>query len=385
MELLTVLDSYQAEALQSIQSCQDANTLEEARIHFLGKKKGRLKDLQTELSKATPEQRPAIGKRFNEVKQAVEQAWEARKQELSVPRAQREGFDITLPGTQRLLGRRHPITQTITEFKEIAGRLGFAVAEGPEVEDDYHNFVALNIPEEHPARDPLGAHDTALLLARLARHRGVLVVNDPEGLMRARSKLYLAELAPRFRPETMVSRNPEQLSRFVRSRAQPTVVKPLAGSRGRDVFIVDGSSRNLRGMADVVTRQDYGVAQSFVPGAEQGDTRVVVLEGNILEHGGFPAAIRRVPASDDFRSNLHAGGRAEPAVISDGQRAAITSLAPLMRRDGLFLVGVDFIGETIIEINVFATGGLRDAERFSGVDFCEVILAALQHRVETTR
>lgn len=155
MELLTVLDSYQAEALQSIQSCQDANTLEEARIHFLGKKKGRLKDLQTELSKATPEQRPAIGKRFNEVKQAVEQAWEARKQELSVPRAQREGFDITLPGTQRLLGHRHPITQTITEFKEIAGRLGFAVAEGPEVEDDYHNFVALNIPEEHPARDPL--------------------------------------------------------------------------------------------------------------------------------------------------------------------------------------------------------------------------------------
>lgn len=143
------------EALSFIAACTDTAELEAARISFLGKKKGRLKELQTQLAQATPEERPLIGKRFNEAKQAVEQALESRKQELSQPQAAQESFDITLPGVPFQLGKRHPVTQTISEFKEIAGRLGFNVTEGPEVEDDYHNFVALNIPEEHPARDPL--------------------------------------------------------------------------------------------------------------------------------------------------------------------------------------------------------------------------------------
>lgn len=155
MELLTVLDSYQSEALQAIESCEDPTALEEVRVQFLGKKKGRLRDLQTELGRATPEERPVIGKRFNEVKQAVERALESRKAVLETPVVTQSPFDITLPGKRRVLGKRHPITQTISEFKDIAGRLGFDVADGPEVEDDYHNFVALNIPEEHPARDPL--------------------------------------------------------------------------------------------------------------------------------------------------------------------------------------------------------------------------------------
>lgn len=155
MELLTVLDQYQNDALQAIEACQTSESLEEARILFLGKKKGRLKDLQTELGKATPEQRPVIGKRFNDVKVAVEAALSARKESLATPSQTLPAFDVTLPGKRPALGKRHPVTQTISEFKDIAGRLGFAVAEGPEVEDDYHNFIALNIPDEHPARDPL--------------------------------------------------------------------------------------------------------------------------------------------------------------------------------------------------------------------------------------
>jgi len=155
MELLQVLDRYQAEALQAIEACENATDLEDVRIQFLGKKKGRLKDLQTQLSQATPAERPVIGKRFNEVKQAVEASLEERQVSLSQPAAAVQQFDITLPGIRPQLGKRHPITQTISEFKDIAGRLGFAVTEGPEVEDDYHNFVALNIPQEHPARDAL--------------------------------------------------------------------------------------------------------------------------------------------------------------------------------------------------------------------------------------
>ena len=146
---------YESEALQAIQSAADAAALEQVRIDFLGKKRGRLKDLQSLLGQAAADERPALGKRFNEVKGRVEQAWTEREAALSRPARAVDGIDITLPGTPLKLGHRHPLTQTMDEFREIMGRLGFAVADGPEIEDEFHNFEALNIPHDHPARDPL--------------------------------------------------------------------------------------------------------------------------------------------------------------------------------------------------------------------------------------
>lgn len=155
MDLIETLDTYQNEALQAIADATDIAAIEDVRIRFLGKKKGRLKEIQQTLSKASPEDRPELGKRFNLAKRAVEQALNDRKGGLEKPQEQTIGIDVTLPGHPFVLGKRHPISQTISEFKDIAGRLGFDIEDGPEVEDDYHNFVALNIPEDHPARDPL--------------------------------------------------------------------------------------------------------------------------------------------------------------------------------------------------------------------------------------
>ncbi|MBW3543435.1 MAG: phenylalanine--tRNA ligase subunit alpha [Planctomycetes bacterium] len=155
MDAIEALDRYHSEALQAIRGAGSSADLEAARIEFLGRKKGRLRDLQTLVGKAAPDQRPLVGKRFNEVKTEVEAALEARKAELDRPRTVQTGLDITLPGTPLELGRRHPLTQTMDEFKDIMGRFGFTVADGPEIEDERHNFEALNIPPEHPARDPL--------------------------------------------------------------------------------------------------------------------------------------------------------------------------------------------------------------------------------------
>jgi phenylalanyl-tRNA synthetase alpha chain len=155
MSALDQLAQYESEALQAIQSAADTAALEQVRIEFLGKKRGRLKDLQSLLGKVGPDERPALGKRFNEVKDRVEQAWTERDAALSRPARAAEGIDITLPGTPLKLGHRHPLTQTMDEFREIMGRLGFTVADGPEIEDEFHNFEALNIPHDHPARDPL--------------------------------------------------------------------------------------------------------------------------------------------------------------------------------------------------------------------------------------
>ena len=146
---------YEAAALAAIADASDAEELEGVRVEFLGKKKGRLKDLQSVVGKVAPEERPVVGKQFNEVKQKVSSAFDQRKAELERPKAALSAIDITLPGTPLKRGHRHPLTQTMEDFKDIIGRFGFTLAEGPEIEDERHNFNALNIPDEHPARDPL--------------------------------------------------------------------------------------------------------------------------------------------------------------------------------------------------------------------------------------
>lgn len=147
---------YEQDALAAIDAATTAESLEQARIGFLGKKQGRLKDLQSVLGTVPVEQKPAVGKRFNEIKDRVTAAWEQRQQVLKAsPKRSASELDVTLPGAALSLGKLHPLTQTIEEFKDIMARLGFESVEGPEVEDEWHNFVALNIPEDHPARNPL--------------------------------------------------------------------------------------------------------------------------------------------------------------------------------------------------------------------------------------
>ena len=155
MDLIALLDEFEAAALEEISKAAEPSTLEAVRVKFLGARQGRLKELQALLGTALKEQKPLLGKRFNEVKSKVTSALDERKRTLERPAATAGGIDVTLPGAAPPLGRRHPLMQTILEFKDIMGRFGFTVADGPEIEDEYHNFEALNIPLDHPARDPL--------------------------------------------------------------------------------------------------------------------------------------------------------------------------------------------------------------------------------------
>lgn len=155
---LSQLDALVEEAQQAFTSAGSADVLEQARIAMLGAKSGRLKEVQKELGKVPPADKPAAGKRFNEVKGAIEAAFQAAVERLSHaagPTPEELQFDPTLPGIRPALGHLHPITQGIEELKDLFGRLGFTPVEGPEIEDRWHNFEALNIPLDHPARDPL--------------------------------------------------------------------------------------------------------------------------------------------------------------------------------------------------------------------------------------
>jgi phenylalanyl-tRNA synthetase alpha chain len=157
-DFVAELDQLLAAAQQSFGGAADKAALEAARIEFLGAKNGRLKEAQKGLGKVDGPDKPAAGKKFNEVKQALDAQFVEAEARLAAPAAAGGGdptFDPTEPGRRAPLGHLHPLTQTIEELKEIMGRLGFSVVQGPEVEDEWHNFEALNIPLSHPARDPL--------------------------------------------------------------------------------------------------------------------------------------------------------------------------------------------------------------------------------------
>jgi len=134
-------------------STADAEELEQFRIRFLGTK-GIIKDIFDEFKAVSPEEKRTLGKVLNVFKQLAESKYQSLKEETAVETASKDaGLDLTLPGEGFEIGSRHPLALVRREIVDIFSRLGFVVAEGPEIEDDWHNFSALNFPEEHPARD----------------------------------------------------------------------------------------------------------------------------------------------------------------------------------------------------------------------------------------
>ncbi|MBM4005641.1 MAG: phenylalanine--tRNA ligase subunit alpha [Planctomycetes bacterium] len=157
-DFITALDELATQALAAFQATADKSALETARVEFLGAKNGRLKLTQQRMTAVDPADRPAAGQKLNQVKSTIQAAFEAASQRLesaALVQHRDPQFDPTLPGIVPKRGHLHPITQTIAELTDIMGRLGFTVADGPEIEDEWHNFDALNIPLDHPARDPL--------------------------------------------------------------------------------------------------------------------------------------------------------------------------------------------------------------------------------------
>lgn len=154
------LDALVSQALEAVKQAADVNALEQLRVQYLGKK-GELTQVMKTLSNIPAEERPRVGAMVNEAKERVQGELNARKSDMEAAalnaRLAAERVDVTLPGRGQTSGGLHPVTRTMERIEEFFSRVGYAVAEGPEVEDDYHNFEALNIPGHHPAR---AMHDT---------------------------------------------------------------------------------------------------------------------------------------------------------------------------------------------------------------------------------
>ena len=157
MEALAALEQ---QAREAVDKAADLKALDEIRVHYLGKK-GVLTQQLKQLGKLPAEQRPEAGQAINVAKKQVQESIEARKQSLQDARLEQqlaaEKIDVTLPGRGQHSGGLHPVTRTLQRISQLFSSMGFESVEGPEIEDDYHNFEALNIPEHHPAR---AMHDT---------------------------------------------------------------------------------------------------------------------------------------------------------------------------------------------------------------------------------
>lgn len=153
------LEQLAGQAEKAFSAADSPESFEAARVEFTGARSGQLKSIQKQLGALATTDRPEAGKKLNEAKARIQSAVDAAAERLGDGSKSKKTsgpkLDPTLPGFVQHLGTTHPITQTIEHLKEIMGRLGFAPVEGPEVEDTWHNFIALNIPEDHPARDPL--------------------------------------------------------------------------------------------------------------------------------------------------------------------------------------------------------------------------------------
>ncbi len=154
------LESLAAEAKAAIEAASEGAALEQLRVDYLGKK-GQITALLKGLGKLSPEERPAAGAQINVVKQELQELIAQRKSALEAAAVEAklaaETIDVTLPGRGQSTGGIHPVTRTMERMEEFFSAIGFEVVEGPEIEDDYHNFEALNIPAHHPAR---AMHDT---------------------------------------------------------------------------------------------------------------------------------------------------------------------------------------------------------------------------------
>ena len=229
--------------------------------------------------------------------------------------------------------------------------------------------------QERPWASPMG-----VVVGQMLQARGVTVVNDPTSLMRATSKLYLEEFPEEIRPRSLVTRDPEAIERFV-AEVGPSVVKPLYGAKGRNVFVIkDEDETNLAQITEAVLQDGYAIVQQFVEGGEDGDARIFVLEGQILEHDGQLAAFRRVPTGNDPRANISTGGRAVPLQIGDVERGIVEAMSSKLVADGMFFVGIDVIGDKVLEINAESPGGMQGVERLYEIDVCPTVIEALERR-----
>ena len=236
-----------------------------------------------------------------------------------------------------------------------------------------------------PADDAVSrpwAQNVGILFGQFAVRHGVVVVNDPSTLANAMNKMYFQLFPEEVRPRTLITRHRDEIRAFAKEEGT-VVIKPVQGSGGTGVFLVRPDDLpNLNQMIDSVSRDGYVIVQEYLKEAETGDMRLFMMNGQPLRHRGKYAAFRRNRSGGDLRSNIHAGGKKGQAVVDERALRIAEIVRPKLVADGMFLVGLDIVGDKLMEVNVFSPGGLGSAYEFEKVSFSGCVIDALERKVQ---
>ena len=220
----------------------------------------------------------------------------------------------------------------------------------------------------------------ATWILEAAEREGTTVSNRPQSLRDANEKL-AATWFPQCTPPSLVSRDRSALREFMEAQGR-VVLKPLNEMGGRSVFVTGPGDSNATVILEEMTRRGerFVVAQRFVAAvAETGDKRILLIDGEPV-----PGGLARIPAAGELRANMAAGGRAEPAELTDRERWICCEVGPTLRERGLHFVGIDVIDGWLTEINVTSPTGIRQIDRYFGMNVAGLLFDALESTLERT-
>ena len=219
------------------------------------------------------------------------------------------------------------------------------------------------------------ATEAGILFGREAAKRGVIVLNDPDSLGRAINKLYFQSFPVEARAETLITKHDADIKAFAKEHGGNIILKPLQGSGGSGVFKLDPkNASNLNQMIEAIGRDGYIIAQAYVPAAKKGDIRFFLM------NGGRSRSTANMPRFAGSRRRTTSAPTSTPAARPKRSRSARPNcevaemIRPKLVADGMFLVGIDIVGDKILEVNVFSPGNLDSCSDLAGVDFSVPIL-----------
>ncbi len=202
-----------------------------------------------------------------------------------------------------------------------------------------------------------------------------LVLNHPRGLRTANEKMYALQF-PEAIPETIVTRDKAVVREFVQRR-QKAILKPLGGKAGEGIFMIQVGDFNLNSLVELSTLGDVPVmVQQYLPEAKEGDKRIILLDGDPI------GAVNRIPTGEEFRGNMAVGGRVAKAEITEREQEICRQVAPKLRQDGLYFVGIDVIGGYLTEVNVTSPTGVREIDLLDDVRLGETVVNWMCDRIQ---
>ena len=206
------------------------------------------------------------------------------------------------------------------------------------------------------------------------------IINDPKGLREANEKMYILNF-PEAIPPTIVSKDIARIKGFLEEVGGEIVIKPLFGCGGYSVFYTHKEDKNLNSLLELMTREgtEYIMAQKFLPEYRRGDKRIIMLDGEPI------GATLRVPRPDELRGNIHVGGVCHKTTLTKRDRYLCSIVGPRLKKDGLYFVGLDVIGDYITEINVTSPTGVQEIDRLNKTNLEAKVIDFVEKRVKERR